>query len=196
MMKMAKILLAFMALVAIADLAMAASYTVGSPSGSWDLQTNLTQWAESNTFKVGDVLTFTYSSSQHDVLEVTQANFDSCTASNPIATHNDGNTMVTLSAVGTRYFICGITGHCSGGMKVQINAVSGSTPSPAPTSGGPTSSPAPPSGGATPPSSVPSTPGSNSPTTSPAGGSTPDSAASSVTVGAGLVFGLAALLAF
>ncbi|KAF3327576.1 Early nodulin-like protein 1 [Carex littledalei] len=118
---------------------------------------------------------FSYSSSQHDVLEVTQANFDSCTTSNPIATHTDGNTVVTLSAVGTRYFICGITGHCSGGMKVQINAVSGSAPSPAPTSGGPT-----------PPSSVPSTPGSTSPATSPPGGSTPDSAASSATVGAGL----------
>ncbi|KAF3327593.1 Stellacyanin [Carex littledalei] len=126
-----------------------------------------------------------YSTSQHDVLEVTQANFDSCTNSNPIATHTDGNTVVTLSAVGTRYFICGITGHCSGGMKVQINAVSGSSTSPAPTSGGPT-----------PPSSVPSTPGSTSPATSPPGGSTPDSAASSVQAGVGLVFGLAALLAF
>ncbi|XP_078176289.1 stellacyanin-like [Carex rostrata] len=185
MTKMAKILLTFVAMVAIAELAMAATYTVGAPSGSWDLQTNFTQWVESNTFHPGDVLTFSYSSSQHDVLEVTQANFDSCTSSNPIATHNDGNTVVTLSAVGTRYFICGITGHCLGGMKVQINAVSGTTPSPAPTSGGPT-----------PPSSVPSTPGSTSPTTSPPGGSTPDSAASSVTAGVGLVFGLAALLAF
>lgn len=51
-----------MAVVAIADLAMAASYTVGSPSGSWDLQTNLTQWAESNTFHVGDVLSKLFSS--------------------------------------------------------------------------------------------------------------------------------------
>lgn len=56
MTKMAKILLAFVAMVAIAELAMAATYTVGAPSGSWDLQTNLTQWADSNTFHPGDVL--------------------------------------------------------------------------------------------------------------------------------------------
>jgi hypothetical protein len=177
MTKMAQILLAFVAVVAIADLAMAASYTVGAPSGSWDLSTNFTHWAQSNTFHPGDVLTFTYSPSQHDVLEVTQANFDSCTTSSPISTHNDGNTAITLSAVETRYFICGFSGHCTGGMKVQINAVSASSTSPAPTSGGPT-------------------PGSTSPTTSPPGGSTPNSAASSVTAGVGLVFGLAALLAF
>lgn len=44
------------AVAAIAELAMAANYTVGAPSGSWDLQTNLTQWVESNTFHPGDVL--------------------------------------------------------------------------------------------------------------------------------------------
>jgi Plastocyanin-like domain len=122
---------------------------------------------------------FSYSPSQHDVLEVTQANFDSCSASNPISTHNDGNTAITLSAVGTRYFICGFSGHCSAGQKVQINVVSGSSTSPAPSSGGPT---------------PPFTPGSTSP--APGASSTPESSATSITAGARLVVGLVALLAF
>ncbi|XP_078176150.1 mavicyanin-like [Carex rostrata] len=172
MAKMAKILLAVAAVVAVVELAMATNYTVGAPSGSWNLQTNLTQWAESNTFHVGDVLNFSYNPSEHDVLEVTQANFDSCNTSNPISTYTDGNTVITLTEVGSRYFICGFTGHCSAGQKVQINVVSGSSTSPSPTSG------------------------STSPVASPPGGSPPDSAATSVTAGAGLVFGLAALLAF
>ncbi|XP_078176149.1 basic blue protein-like [Carex rostrata] len=162
MTKMAKILLAVAAVVAIVELAMATNYTVGAPSGSWNLQTNLTQWAESNTFKVGDVLTFSYSPSEHDVLEVTPENFNSCNTSNPISTHTDGNTIVNLTGGDTsgvidltsRYFICGFTGHCSAGQKVQIDLVFLVPPSP------------------------------------------PDSAATSVTAGAGLVFGLAALLAF
>ncbi|KAJ4785698.1 early nodulin-like protein 1 [Rhynchospora pubera] len=186
MAKMAKILLAFVAVVAIAEVVIATTYTVGAPNGSWDLQTNYTKWAEANTFHPGDTLTFTYSSSQHDVLEVTQVNYDSCSTTNPIATHNDGNTVITLSAVGTRYFICGFSGHCGAGQKVQINVVSGSPSAPAPSSGGPT-----------PPSSVPSTPGSTSPVASPpAGNSPPDSGATTVTAGAGLLVGLAALLAF
>ncbi|KAJ1695000.1 hypothetical protein LUZ63_011698 [Rhynchospora breviuscula] len=186
MAKMAKILLAFAAVVAIAEVAMAATYTVGAPNGSWDLQTNYTQWTEANTFHPGDTLTFSYSPSQHDVLEVSQANYDSCGTSNPIATHTDGNTVITLSAVGTRYFICGFNGHCTAGQKVQINVVSGSSTAPAPSSSGPT-----------PPSTVPSTPGSTSPVASPpAGNSPPDSGATTVTVGAGFLVGLAALLAF
>ncbi|KAJ3688716.1 hypothetical protein LUZ61_017880 [Rhynchospora tenuis] len=186
MAKMVKILLAFAAVVAIAEVAMAATYTVGAPNGAWDLQTNLSQWAESNTFHPGDTITFTYSPSQHDVLEVTQANFASCGTSSPIATHTDGNTVITLSAVGTRYFICGFSGHCSIGQKVQINVVAGSSTAPAPSSGGPT-----------PPSTVPSTPASTSPVASPpAGNPPPNSGATSVTAGAGLLVGLAALLAF
>lgn len=62
MAKMVKSLLVVAAVVAVVELAMATNYTVGAPSGSWNLQTNLTQWAESNTFHVGDVLSKLFSS--------------------------------------------------------------------------------------------------------------------------------------
>ncbi|KAJ3678344.1 hypothetical protein LUZ60_002147 [Juncus effusus] len=168
-----KILLAAVAIASIAQLTVATNYTVGAPSGSWDLQTNLTQWVDSNTFHTGDVLIFTYSASQHDVLEVTKANYDSCTTSSPISIDDSGNTVVPLSTTGTRYFICGIPGHCAGGMKVQIDVSSSSSSSPP---------------------SVPSTPESPSPTASSPGNSPPSSAATSVVAGVGLGLSLAAAL--
>ncbi|KAL4347962.1 hypothetical protein GQ457_17G005000 [Hibiscus cannabinus] len=50
---------------------------VGSPNGSWDTNTDLQTWYTSN----------------HDVLEVTQANYDSCSTSSPNDTHIGGNTL-------------------------------------------------------------------------------------------------------
>jgi hypothetical protein len=32
-----------------------------------------------------------------------------------------GNDAIPLAAAGSRYFICGVTGHCSAGMKVQVD---------------------------------------------------------------------------
>ena len=56
----------------------ATSYTVGEPGGSWDLQTNLTAWASTVDFHPGDQLMFKYDASAHDVVEVTQAGYSSC----------------------------------------------------------------------------------------------------------------------
>ena len=63
----------------------ATSYTVGEPGGSWDLQTNLTAWASTVDFHPGDQLVFKYDASAHDVVEVTQAGYTSCSAASPIA---------------------------------------------------------------------------------------------------------------
>ena len=38
------------------SVAMAVTYTVGSPNGSWDTSTNLQAWATSKSFSVGDNL--------------------------------------------------------------------------------------------------------------------------------------------
>ncbi|XP_044447221.1 uclacyanin 1-like, partial [Triticum aestivum] len=72
----------------------------------------------------------------HDVLEVSKADYDSCSTVNPIASLISGNDIVTLTAAGTRYFICGFPGHCTGGMKVKSDVVSdSSSPSLTPASG-------------------------------------------------------------
>ncbi|XP_072995323.1 stellacyanin-like [Typha latifolia] len=161
---MAKALIAALAMAAIFQLAVGTNYTVGAPAGSWDLQTNYKNWVSSITFLTGDFLIFKYSSSQHDVLEVTMSNYGSCTTSNPISTDASGNTVVALTAPGTRYFICGIPGHCTSGMKVQIDVSAKSAPATPPTSG---SSPPPPSPTATPPSQPNSPPSGVSPALAP-----------------------------
>ncbi|XP_037474897.1 mavicyanin-like [Triticum dicoccoides] len=132
-----------MAVMAILSTASAAIYNVGEPGGAWDLSTNYGTWASSRNFKADDQIVFKYSPQAHDVLEVSKADYDSCSTASPITTLNSGNDVVTLTASSTRYFICGFPGHCAGGMKVKIDIMSGSSSSPAPASG-PSASNAPP----------------------------------------------------
>jgi hypothetical protein len=47
------------------------NYTVGAPGGSWDLRTDLADWASSIAFRTGDRLVFSYDAAAHDVVEVT-----------------------------------------------------------------------------------------------------------------------------
>ncbi|KAE8075758.1 hypothetical protein FH972_014446 [Carpinus fangiana] len=112
------------------NLAMAANYVVGGPNGGWDTTTSLQTWASSQSFSVGDNLIFQYAPN-HDVLEVSKADYDSCQASNAIQSYNGGATTIPLSSPGNRYFICGTMGHCSQGMKVEIDTLASSAAPPA-----------------------------------------------------------------
>lgn len=80
------------------------------------------------------------------MLEVSKADYDSCSTGSPVATHNSGNDITALSSPVTRYFICGFTGHCSGGMKLQVDIVPGAgslAPAGAPAANAPVSPPTP-----------------------------------------------------
>ncbi|KAE8712827.1 transcription factor ILR3-like [Hibiscus syriacus] len=156
------VLRTFVCLAAIAmlmELAMAANYTVGGANGGWDTSTDLQSWVAAQTFAVGDNLIFQYTPN-HDVLEVTKADHDSCQTGNPLQTYNDGNTVVPLTTPGKRYFICGTLGHCSQGMQIEIDTLATSMPpatspsSPPPSSPSPETSPSP----ANTPESVPGSP--------------------------------------
>ncbi|KAH1222483.1 Uclacyanin 1 [Glycine soja] len=107
-------------------LASATNYIVGGPSGGWDTNSNLQSWASSQIFSVGDSLVFQYPPN-HDVVEVTKADYDSCQPTNPIQSYNDGATTIPLTLPGKRYFICGTIGHCSQGMKVEIDTLASAT---------------------------------------------------------------------
>ncbi|CAI9783680.1 unnamed protein product [Fraxinus pennsylvanica] len=99
----------------------AANHTVGAPNGGWDQFTDLKTWASSQTFSPGDNLFFQYGSF-HNLLEVSKADYDSCVTSNPLnPPYIGGLTVIPLTNPGKRYFICGIPGHCSAGMKIEIN---------------------------------------------------------------------------
>jgi hypothetical protein len=172
-----RITLLTLAVMAVLSTASAATYNVGEPAGEWGFGINYNNWASSKKFLTSDNIVFKYSPQLHNVLEVSKADYDSCSAASPITTLKTGNDDVALSAVGTRYFICGIPGHCGNGMKVTIDIESASSPS-SPTS---PSSPAPASG--------PS--GSNSPL--PPSPSTATSV--KATTGLGLFLVLAGLMA-
>ncbi|XP_037471183.1 mavicyanin-like [Triticum dicoccoides] len=132
------------AVMTVLSTASAAIYNVGEPGGAWDLSTNYGTWASSRKFQTSDQIVFKYSPQAHDVLEVSKADYDSCTTASPVTTLNSGNDVVTLIATGTRYFICGFPDHCAGGMKVKIDVMPGSSSSPAPASGPNASNAAPP----------------------------------------------------
>lgn len=134
----------FVAVAAVAaavlvQVAAAATYTIGAPDGLWDLQTNYAEWVATRTLHPGDKITFTYSPELHDVVEVSKAGYDACSNANNISAFRSGNDVVALTAVGTRYFLCGLTGHCDSGMKIRINVVAASSGPAAPpaTSAGP-----------------------------------------------------------
>ncbi|KAG8369192.1 hypothetical protein BUALT_Bualt15G0125600 [Buddleja alternifolia] len=85
----------------------AAIYTVGEASG-WSMGGDYSSWASDKTFAVGDTL-------------VSANDYKTCTTGNAIASDSSGATSVTLKTAGSHYFICGIPGHCGGGMKLAVN---------------------------------------------------------------------------
>ncbi|XP_054792594.1 uclacyanin 1-like [Prosopis cineraria] len=116
----------------IIEITMAANHIVGGPNGGWDTNTNFQEWASSQNFSVGDKLIFQYPPN-HDVVEVTKADYDSCQTTNPIQSYNDGDTTIPLTSPGKRYFICATLGHCGQGMKIEIDTLAGATSSTSPT---------------------------------------------------------------
>jgi hypothetical protein len=65
------------------------------------------QWAQRNRFHVDDDLYFKYKKQEDSVLLVTQAAYETCNTSNPIAYYDDGNTVIKLRHSGPFYFISG-----------------------------------------------------------------------------------------
>ncbi|KAM7520805.1 hypothetical protein LguiB_019767 [Lonicera macranthoides] len=142
---------------------LATVYTVGDSAG-WTLGVDYTTWASGKTFNVGDSLVFNYGSS-HNVDEVSESDYSGCTVGNSITTDSSGATTIPLKTAGTHHFICGVVGHCSGGMKLAVTVAGGSTTAPAgstppsltgpPTTTTTTTSPAPPTTTTTPSGTVP-----------------------------------------
>ncbi|XP_045788189.1 uclacyanin-3-like [Trifolium pratense] len=161
----------------------ATDFTVGDANG-WTQGPDYTAWTSGKTFKVGDNLVFKYGS-VHQVNEVDESGYTGCSASNTIKKYEDGDSKVPLTKAGKIYFICPTPGHCSGGMKLQVNVVAAST-TPTP-SGTPPPTKTPSGTPSTTPSDTPSTPSSGTNTTSPP--PPKDSGAMSVSNGISLLIG-------
>ncbi|CAN6210996.1 unnamed protein product [Urochloa humidicola] len=80
-------------------------------------------WAKGKTFQVGDKLVFNYPSAEHTVTEVGKNDYFACAGGSALSSDRSGSTNVTLTAAGTRYFICNIPGHCTIGMKLAVTVV-------------------------------------------------------------------------
>ncbi|ERM99874.1 hypothetical protein AMTRI_Chr02g258950 [Amborella trichopoda] len=120
---MKNILMVIVVVAMLSNLVLGNKFTVGSPGGGWGISTDIQTWAAANTFHPGDTLTFQHAST-HNVLEVTKVAHDSCQLNSPLETHTDENTSIELTTPGKRYFICGTPGHCTQGMKLEIDTVS------------------------------------------------------------------------
>ncbi|KAK8921588.1 hypothetical protein KSP39_PZI020363 [Platanthera zijinensis] len=66
----------------------------------------------------------------HTVCEVSEEDFQSCSAANPISIDKSGSTNMVITSPGMHFFICGIPSICAGGMKVAINAQDSTLASP------------------------------------------------------------------
>jgi hypothetical protein len=73
---------------------------------------------------------FNYAKGLHTVVEVSAAEYMACTATKPLGSDSSGATTMQLKTPGSHYFICGIPGHCSAGMKLSVTIGSSSTPAP------------------------------------------------------------------
>ncbi|KAL4589787.1 hypothetical protein LXL04_002697 [Taraxacum kok-saghyz] len=134
-----------------------------------------TTWASGQTFSVGDVLLFNFTTGFHNVAEVSQAAYGPCTTANPISIVTTGPARLTLNAPGTHYYVCTVGTHCQIGQKLTINVSAASaTPAPAPAATTPVPV-SPPTATPTPPPSFSPAPSSGevSPVSPPTSGQSP-----------------------
>lgn len=78
---------------------------------------------------------FKYKEKAHNVYKVNGTEFQAC----KVPTNNSlgsftGNDTIKLAAAGNKWYICGVTGHCDGGMKFKIAVLESAGPAPAPNS--------------------------------------------------------------
>ncbi|XP_058201130.1 uncharacterized protein LOC131315910 [Rhododendron vialii] len=100
-------------------------------------------WASLQTFHVGDILMFNFTTGEQDVAMVTKEAYDTCNSTNPILLQTTGPVNITLASVGLHYFIGTMDRHCFLGQKltVDVTGASGPTTSPASTPPPPPPSP-------------------------------------------------------
>ncbi|KAG4121958.1 hypothetical protein ERO13_D11G237666v2 [Gossypium hirsutum] len=115
-------------------ISLATDFVVGDDDG-WKLGIKYEDWAKGKQFFVGDTLV-------HNVYKVKGDNFKSCTVpSNNSLGSFTGNDTIKLATTGNKWYICGVNGHCDGGMKLKITVLvrkvqpvtlDGTAPAPAP----------------------------------------------------------------
>ncbi|XWS64875.1 hypothetical protein CRYUN_Cryun05aG0041700 [Craigia yunnanensis] len=129
-----RLLVVFAIVAAIApEISFATEFKVGGDEG-WKLGVNYQDWAKGKQFIVGDTLVFNYKTGAHSVYKVNGTDFQNCNVpSNKSLGSFTGNDTIKLAAAGNKWYICGISGHCEGGQKLNITVLE-SAPAPSPSS--------------------------------------------------------------
>ncbi|KAL6505133.1 hypothetical protein OROGR_024950 [Orobanche gracilis] len=124
-----KIIVLGLFIMAICGSCKAFVYKVGDDAG-WDIMGDVVynEWALSKIFKVGDTIVFEYDPGFHSVLQVSQSDFHSCNTAAPISTYTTGNDSIVLNNTNHYYYICGVTGHCEAGQRVEITVTESHKP--------------------------------------------------------------------
>ncbi|XP_047052153.1 mavicyanin-like [Lolium rigidum] len=96
-------------------------HIVGANHG-WKPNINYTLWSRSQTFSVGDLVSFRYQNGTHNVFEVNETGYGSCTMDGVAGNWTSGKDFVPLVEPRRYFFICG-NGFCQAGMKVAITVI-------------------------------------------------------------------------
>ncbi|XP_051189619.1 mavicyanin-like [Lolium perenne] len=83
---------------------------------------NYTLWSRSQTFFVGDLISFRYQNGTHSVFEVNETGYGSCTMDGVAGNWTSGKDFVPLVEPRRYFFICG-NGFCQAGMKVAVTVI-------------------------------------------------------------------------
>ncbi|KAI3805470.1 hypothetical protein L1987_27882 [Smallanthus sonchifolius] len=69
---------------------------------------------------IGDILIFKFANGKHDVSEVSETAYKTCTFPNP-TTVAKGPASITLTTTDSHYYVCTFKDHCQKGQKLTIN---------------------------------------------------------------------------
>ena len=101
---------------------------------------------------------FKYAKGAHNVQQfATETEYSQCSGT-VVQEWTSGDDIITLNSTGTKYYICGVPGHCTAGMKVSVTVAAATAPA-----GAPTTNPSPPP----PTPTTPTSPNGNGATSGP-----------------------------
>ncbi|KAJ0770083.1 putative Phytocyanin domain, cupredoxin [Helianthus annuus] len=118
-------------IAALATSVSAKLFTVGDEKG-WTLNFDYQAWAKDKVFVVGDQLVFKYATGKHNVFRVNGTVFQQCIIPPTNEALTSGYDVITLATPGRKWYICGVGKHCEYGLKLFINVLPQSYPSPPP----------------------------------------------------------------
>nr|XP_012466191.1 unnamed protein product [Gossypium raimondii] len=107
-----KLLMLSVVAIFLPAMAMATDYIVGDDS-RWTINFDYQAWAKDKVFYVGDKLVFQYPKGYHNVFKVNGTAFKNCDIPPANQALSSGNDTVVLNTPGRKWYICGVSNHCS-----------------------------------------------------------------------------------